>query len=420
MQEKVTAIMSTDENLGTSLESIVRDSKALADSCASVAATAPDAALTKTLDFTQLVSGFPGTQQTALTALSDEFTGLFTRIGSFAQLLQTSVDSGTKPALDRTADARETVKEMNKGSLKLVTLVGEMIPGCAPGFKVPGKITKLLGPGLAKGKLSKGDTKKLASLVAEVVAERSKPEIAQSYAPLREQGLVSMERFCLSADKLQKHATACAHAMASVVSAIQTSFAGLAGDLTKGAESLSAIADSIDFQSDFSAFVKTNKIIRYDLQCSAFQPIDLSHPVFSDIDTRIRIVVPPVFPVGLAKVNQDFTSEGQESELSVSKGKYVLLMEPPTGDWVFVQNPMSRRTGYVPAAFIQQATPKLNLAIIMKTPDQAKLPQDVHVEVGAFVAVVGSHGEDGSASDIVTVRGEHFTLPREVYGVIYE
>ena len=62
-------------------------------------------------------------------------------------------------------------------------------------------------------------------------------------------------------------------------------------------------ASEINFESDFNHFVDEKRLIRYDLKCDPFKPIDMSHPVFNNFEpSKIHniLAVPPVYTILMA------------------------------------------------------------------------------------------------------------------------
>ena len=118
------------------------------------------------------------------------------------------------------------------------------------------------------------------------------------------------------------------------------------------AKSFKTQVKQIDFNKDFSEFVKTKKIIRYDISPPEFVPIDFSHPCFSNIKTISKIISPPLYPVAMAKPLSNFIA-AEENQFNLQVGKCVLLMEPLDLPWCLVQNPVTRVMGYAPSSFLE-------------------------------------------------------------------
>jgi hypothetical protein len=282
---------------------------------------------------------------------------------------------------------------------------------CATKSQALKKVAQLL----TKGKLGKGDQKKLAKFVADAAADRHRPEnkVAQEQ---------TMDAFARKATELRtvlEHFDPIYHTqrrvLTAVIAAIQGTSRQLANALHKSARRLRKSRKRINFQEDFSAFVQRSNLIRYDLLCNPFQPIDVAHPVFADIAPKIQIAVPPISPVGLAKVVRDHITSAS-NQLSVTEGRYVLLMEAITRKWVFVSNPLTRVMGYVPSICLKAVAPAL--AVVVRTPGAE---EQVNVQCGDYVAVLNiEDGGEKAPCSIVTIKGESKIMPRDLLGVIYE
>lgn len=156
-------------------------------------------------------------------------------------------------------------------------------------------------------------------------------------------------------------------------------------DLTPLVLEMSQKVSEINFQRDFSRFVEEKKIIRYDLKCEAFKPIDMSHPVFNNFEpSKIHniVAVPPVYPILMAKVTNTFTAK-YANEITIVKGKMVLLMEPIDDAWVLIKNPFTNQIGFVPAMNLEVIGSALG--IITK---EALSMDGINLLVGDYVAIL--------------------------------
>jgi hypothetical protein len=172
-------------------------------------------------------------------------------------------------------------------------------------------------------------------------------------------------------------------------------------------------AATMNFEQDFPIWVAARKIVRYDLICHPFEPLDLSHPAFADIETNINVAIPPLFPVGLGMSEFDFEAEDPR-ELSVSRGKYLLLMEQKKGDWRLVMDPESYELGHVPADYIRQVGTQF--AVVVGAPEEAALPAGVILVKGDYLAVTGPPSSD--VLEMMTVKGKILSLPSKLVGII--
>jgi hypothetical protein len=276
--------------------------------------------------------------------------------------------------------------------------------------QAPRKISQLLVSLNAKGKTAKAETKKLQKLCGDVISDRQRPDAIAAQRAAVERGAERTRAFRDAACRLLPVCQFRARIMNGVLGAIQGCSAELAAGLRGSSQALRAAAEAVDSRRDFEGFVARSALIRFDLQCNPFVPIDLSHPVFADIDTRIQVAVPPIYPVGVAAVVDDFVAEGG-NELSITRGKHVLLMEEPGSEWVFVMNPLTRATGYAPAAAVEKIGQALAVVV-----EVGAVGGDAYLQRGDYLAVKEVTDTHYKA---VTTRGEQVTILRDHAAVIY-
>jgi hypothetical protein len=273
-----------------------------------------------------LISGWgeSETQQLALVSLSDFFGDVFTQLKAHGADLSIRFVQIEKGDSKWRSDARSTLARLQEECLGLSAMAdGDSL--CTTKSQAPKKVAQLL----TKGKLGKGDQKKLAKFVAEAAADRHLPENRTA----QEQTMDAFARKTTELRLVLEHFGPICHTqrrvLTAVIAAIQGTSRQLADALHKSARRLRKSRKRINFEADFSAFVQRSNLIRYDLLCNPFPPIDVSHPVFADITPKIQIAVPPISPVGLAKVVRDHVTSAS-NQLSVTSGRYVLLMEAIT------------------------------------------------------------------------------------------
>jgi hypothetical protein len=194
---------------------------------------------------------------------------------------------------------------------------------------------------------------------------------------------------------------------------VQEQRSTLAKQMRDFAKGVRCSAAAIDFATDFSTFVANHRIIRYDLRINPFTPVDSSHPAFADVDTRIRNILPPVYPVSIARIGASFVAESQQ-ELSCIAGKYLLLMDMPAESWVLAMNPLTRVMGYVPSSIVKEVGS--GLALFVDEPDTAVLPPGVRVSRGDYVSVIGGTGEENVT--VITTKGETFAAPKDLLAIL--
>lgn len=116
---------------------------------------------------------------------------------------------------------------------------------------------------------------------------------------------------------------------------------------------LASTKNMINFHDDFHNFITTHKIIRYDILPDEFKPLDFSHELFSEIPKVSNVLSFQLYPYSMAKVKKEFMAEYQ-NEITIKKGKIVLLMEDLSLPWVFIQKPYTNEMGYVPSSFLEE------------------------------------------------------------------
>jgi hypothetical protein len=266
-----------------------------------------------------------------------------------------------------------------------------------------------------KDKLGKGDQKKLAKFVTDATSDRHRSENKDSQEHVNEAFGRKIDDLRVLFDRMKPICHMQRRILGATIAAIQATTQQLAEALHTSAQQLKKLRERIDFRADFAAFVQQSNLIRYDLLCNQFQPIDVSHSVFADIALKIQIAVPPITPIGLARVVRDHVTSAP-NQLSVTAGRYVLLMETITRKWVFVANPLTRVMGYIPSVCVKEVAPAL--AVVLRAPDSEDL---VNIWCGDYVAVLNIR-EGGEMADckIETTKGESLTVPRDLLGIIYE
>jgi hypothetical protein len=355
-------------------------------------------------------SGESETQTLALLGLSEFFVQVFTHFNAHGRELSElhrKIDQGDDKWR---VEARSIITQLQQEYSTLSALADDGTLGHTKS-QAPKKIAQLL----AKGKVGKGDQKKLAKFVADATADRQKSETKSAQSQIMHVFITKMQCFKVLVDRIRPFCHTQRRILTETVSAFRETTERLAAAVQTSTAEFRESSRRLDFHADFTAFVRESKLIRYDLLCSPFKPIDVSHPVFVDIATKIQIAVPPIYPVGLAKVVRDHVSTAS-NQLSVTQGRYVLLMETIAEKWVYVSNPLTRVMGYVPKACVESVAPAL--AVVLRSPDPG---QEVIMQCGDYVAVLEiGEGGDRALCKVITTKGEALTVPRDLLGVIYE
>jgi hypothetical protein len=102
----------------------------------------------------------------------------------------------------------------------------------------------------------------------------------------------------------------------------------------------------VDFKSDFVGFLQKTRLSKFDLNDLEFEAYPTSGPGFRGLNPA-NLPESQVYPIGMAKVIVDHYAY-EKSQLSCIVGKSLFLMEPSDQDWVYVLNPYTLLTGFVP------------------------------------------------------------------------
>lgn len=353
-----------------------------------------------------LSPGIPGTMKDALNDLSEHVDECFKNLRDFGNAVKSGVDRITRPEID----ARKEIKSAITNATNGATTIGNMREIMIPSLSQNEKISKEVNKYIEKGEPIKAS--KTKSLMKDVKSARDK--LLTSRTSILTKASRETESFTSSMQKVGESCERRVLALRESLDTVHSEYTQLSRNLQLCAESLRRTADMLDFKADFRSYVEKTKMIRYDIQCLPFMSIDVSHPAFADIDTRINVAVPPLYPVSLAKVVHTFTAES-ESEISCTKGKHMLLMEKPFTDWVFVMNPLTLLMGYAPRTCLEEIGSQLG--VFLKTPSPGLLEvENVRAQQGDYVAIVS---EQGDKLTVMTTQGDSIVVPKDLIGIIY-
>jgi hypothetical protein len=410
MEALIREVRSTSENLSHDVD-IVCKTCTRYNEAISRFTKAPPPAFPSTTFNPEYISGFAAgeTHHIAFTALNTLFTDIFSQLSQFSQTLSTAygrIDKGDAKWIET---ANSTISSVDNAAAPLIVFL-DSIPTVSKS-QTPRKIAQLLSTLTVKGKAAKAEAKKLQKLVTDLIHDRNRPDAISSQRQIFERATGPAAHFCQASARLLPICQFRARILNEVLEAMQNCCTDVGAELGKTAQSLRAAADAIRHRQDFERFVERSSLIRYDLQCNPFVPIDLSHPVFSDIDTKIQVAVPPIYPIGIGIVNEDFVAEGT-NELSVTHGKHVLLMEWPGTDWICVMNPLTRARGYAPTAVVSRIGQALGVVV-----EVGVVGGEVYLQRGDYLAVTGAAENQWNT---VTTRGEAVTILKEHVAIIYD
>jgi hypothetical protein len=410
MENSILEIRTTSESLSHDADLICKTCTRYAEVLA-LSSKVPPPSLPPSLLSSQYIYGLtPGeTHHAAFTALGDLFTGIFAHLGGLSQTLTASYAQIDKGDAKWTENANSTISAVDNAAAPLQAFL-EIVRRSSKS-QASKKIAHVLGILGTKGKSGKAEIKKLQKFVSNLIQDRTKPDAVASQQTIFTRAESQLHAFREASARLLPICQFRARAMNEVLGAIHACSVALEKQLRGAALGLRAAADAIDHRRDFELFISRSAVIRYDLQCNPFVPIDLSHPVFGDIDTRIQIAVPPIYPIGIATITEDFIAEGG-NELSVTRWKYVLLMEWPGSEWICVMNPLTRAIGYTPATVVRRIADALGVVV-----EVGVVGGDAYLQRGDYLAVTGATENQWKG---VTTRGEEVMILKEHVAIIYD
>jgi hypothetical protein len=343
-----------------------------------------------------------GTQYSSLLSLSTSITSLLASLDTFSSSLLTNFSEVNVTESDHLA-----LDELTTSRDSFLTFLTELLPESCK-TQSPQKIAQLLTAIQRKGRPTKSESKKLQQLVVEALSERGKS--AQAQTSLTACGLEKLRHFNTNAAKLSVIAQARIPIMHSLLSAVPLFGQPFVADIRAAAQQLRAAADAIDFVSDFKSFVENNQIIRYDIPCPQFVPIDISHPGIPKIDARVRIPQPQFYPKAMAVVREDFIPKGG-NEIAIQRGKHVLVIDDLGPEWVFVFNPINKTIGYVPKICLEALGENIGvvLGVGVATKDAG------FIQRGEYVCV----REVGKVEvDALTITGKNAKIRKDLVRII--
>jgi hypothetical protein len=175
-------------------------------------------------------------------------------------------------------------------------------------------------------------------------------------------------------------------------------------------ERVEKAASVLDFDMDFGEFVITRKVARYDLRDLEFVTYQGKPEAFSAISAKLgpRLEIAPVYPMGMARVIADHYASGP-NQLSCTRGKSLLLMEPTDDEWCYVMNPITLGSGFVPKCCLEPIGKALGVVI-------REVPGLEQLFVGDCVAIMDS---SSTTFEVETVFGANVSVTKAVIGVIF-
>jgi hypothetical protein len=340
--------------------------------------------------------------------LSDALATVVVQIVTTATTITAKIDAITKPPSPGTRKTfADSLEEAKLHCEKLTAILSSEIPTVISRHD---KNTKAIIKILAHPPVKAGS---LDRFVLQILEQRKSKEAARRALLQRSQD--HFRGFCRPMQQGYHVFADQIRSLRCSLAVVKEQYGRLAVQMRDFAKGVRESAAAIDFPADFSKFVGNHRIIRYDLRINPFKPVHSSHPAFADVDTRIRNIVPPIYPIALARVARTFVAESQQ-ELSCTAGKYVLLMDRRASVWVLAMNPLTRLMGHVPSAAVQEVGN--GLALFVDEPDAALLPPGVRISRGDYVSVLGLDGASEKAVSVITTKGETVSVPKDLLAIL--
>jgi hypothetical protein len=173
-------------------------------------------------------------------------------------------------------------------------------------------------------------------------------------------------------------------------------------------ESLDTAASEIDYDRDFTEFVSTTRIVRFDLRDLEFVAFSSTNAAFSGIQAKIALEIAPVYPIGIAHVVADHYPGGT-NEIGCRSGKSMLMMEAADEDWCYVMNPVTLVSGFVPSLCLEPIGTALGVVIREETEVE-------NLYLGDCVSILEDQGRNWVVENVF---GLSLVVSKGVVGIIY-
>jgi hypothetical protein len=198
-------------------------------------------------------------------------------------------------------------------------------------------------------------------------------------------------------------------AVLKLFDSLSVSMGKLGNRVSDAARALQALSSTIDYPSDFRAFISK----------ADFKFVDVSPPPFERFKFSSRYSAPDVYvierfampylPLRMALAKADFVGASSD-EISLKKGEILYLMQAPGEDWVFATTRVYGTYGWVPTSFIEVIG--VGIAVVV---DKAGAPT-FQGKSRSFVAVAGP-GEDGEVN-CIDAKGNPLSVARSALAIL--
>ena len=364
-----------------------------------------------------LLCGFPGTLQDSFNILSNTFTELNQYLHTMStQLKNKCLEFQRFPDNEI---KKKVLKILNDSQLPIndLQLLNTIIRNAEQGgkkeyIKTNQKLTETVQSYMKKNEINEKQKKNISELFSQIQEARKTTEPQRlmliqkantaitTYKHLMfELSKIYQNRIDFFTETLDISMFGCMK-----VASMMQNFSGLIKDNL----------NEINFKNDMSNFIKARKIVRYDMQIPQFKEFICETKAFQSINSRVRFVTQSYDPIGFVQIIHSFRATNP-NEISCVKGKRLLLLENPSGDWTFVMHPYSRIVGFVPTQCILKIG--IGLAIVLRKPKQDELlNNNILLIPGEYVAVTNFQ-----TLSFETSKGEICNKsPANLIGIVYQ
>jgi hypothetical protein len=237
-----------------------------------------------------------------------------------------------------------------------------------------------------------------------VVRERAKTE--RSLRPLRTSAQTSIASYRQAIEGLARVVRTKNQLMRQALNGCAAAVQKIADRLERAATTLALVDEKVDFDADFRQFIQATNLARFDLPDLEFVPYPTASAAFADFKLKMEFPPSQVYPIGMARVVQDYYPSGP-NQLACKSGNFLFLMEQIADAWVYVLNPNTLLTGFVPR-FCLEAVGR-GLGVMLRDQGGAL--------IGDCVAIMDEapHGE----VVVETAFGHEFTVSKGNLGIIF-
>ena len=204
------------------------------------------------------------------------------------------------------------------------------------------------------------------------------------------------------------------NSISTLFECVHSALTNFSNQIRETVSTLNQAINTLNFNSDFTSFVRKNKLIRYDLPCHDFTPLHLSSPIFEESHLELHASIPQIFPVAMGQIIENFTAS-KSTEFTVYKNHYILLMENMDLDWVYVMDPISFQKGFVPSWAIKQIPGKLCVVMRPLNHEELSSLNNVTLHIGDYLVILKMKEGEFTCQ---TTYGDIISIPPDVVGIV--